>query len=100
MTICVKYRRQKYNKWVALWDEWKPLDLWTKPWRYYLGNFCTFGFNWHTLITNITLTSPLLNKLIHWKYSNMHLHVPYTVRDTLEVINGGKNTETSDGESK
>lgn len=90
MVLCVRYRRQKYNKWVALWDEWKPLDLWIKPWRYYMGNFRTFGFNWSTVKSNICLTSPLLNNIIHWKLRNIHLVVPYTTRDTLEVIDGGK----------
>lgn len=90
MTICVQYRRQKYNKWVSLWDEWKLLDLWIKPWRYYIGNFRIFGWNWNTFIANICLTSPLLNKIIHWKIRHLHLEVPYTTRDTLEVIDGGK----------
>lgn len=90
MTICVKYRRQKYNKWVSLWDEWKPLDLWTKPWRYWRGNMRMGGGLWSGLQGNITLWSPLLNKLIHWKYRNMHLDIPYTTRDTLDVIDGGK----------
>lgn len=95
MKICVQYRRKKYNKWVALWDRWKPLNLRIKPWRHYMGNFRTFGFNWKTLIANITLTSPLLNNLTHWKIRHLELHVPYTTRDTLEVIEGGKYLNTN-----
>lgn len=90
MTICVKYRRQKYNKWVALWDEWKPLELWDRPWQYWRGNMSISPTVWGGIRSNISLWSPLLNKLIHWKYRNMHLVVPYTTRDTLEVIDGGK----------
>jgi hypothetical protein len=86
MAICVKYRRHKYNKWVRLWDDWKPLDLWIKPWLYWRGNM-KMGAG---LRSNITLWSPLLNKIINWKYRNMHLDVRVDVRDTLEVINGGK----------
>jgi len=70
MTICVKYRRQKYNKWVSLWDRWKPLDIWNKPWRYYLGNFRTFGWKWSTLLSNICITSPLLNSIIYLRLRN------------------------------
>lgn len=95
MTICVIYRREKYNKWVALWDRWKPLDLWIKPWRYWMGNFRAFGFNWRTLQANICLTSPFLNQIIHWRLRNVHLHVPYTTRDTLEVIEGGLDAKSS-----
>lgn len=86
--ICVKYRRQKYNKWVHLWDQWKPIELWDKPWRYWRGNM-GFGF-WPGLRSNITLWSPLLNKLIHWKYRNVHLDISYTTRDTLGAIEGEK----------
>lgn len=95
MALCVQYRRQKYNKWVFLWDRWKPLDLWIKPWRYWMGNFRIFGFNWSTLRANICLTSPFLNQIIHWKQirEGLHLEVPYTTRDTLEVIDGGKNEQ-------
>lgn len=90
MGICVKYRRQQYNRWVTLWDAWKPLDLWIKPWLYWRGNMRMGGGYWNGLRSNITIWSPLLNKLIHWKYRNMHLDIPYTTRDTLDVIDGGK----------
>lgn len=97
MTMCVKYRRQKYNKWVSLWDEWKPLELWDRPWQYWRGNMSMNPTFWAGVRCNITLWSPLLNKLIHWKYRNMQLIVPYTTRDTLEVIDGGKNKQPGDG---
>ncbi len=90
MSICIQYRRKKYNKWVALWDRWKPLDLWVKPWKYWRGNFDMGGTFWQGLRSNITLWSPFLNTIIHWKYRNVHLDVPYTTRDTLDVIDGGK----------
>lgn len=94
MTMCVKYRRQKYNKWVAAWDRWKPLELHDKPWQYWRGNMSISPTLWSGIRSNICLWSPLLNKVIHWKYRNMHLIVPYTTRDTLEVIDGGKTTES------
>lgn len=87
--ICVKYRREKYNKWVRLWDEWKPIELWDSPWRYFAGNCKTFGF-WPGMKSNITLISPLINKLWNWKYRNTHLDISYTTRDTFGVINGDK----------
>lgn len=87
--ICITYRRQKYNRWVSFWDRWKPLDLHIRPWRYWRGNIKTFGF-WSGFKSNIALTLPLLNMIIHWKYRNMHLDVPYTTRDTLSIIKGGK----------
>ena len=71
--VCVKYRRDKYNKWVALWNEWKPLELWDRPWQYWRGNMAMSGNLWDGLRSNITLWSPLLNKLVHWKYRNSHL---------------------------
>lgn len=86
--ICVKYRREKYNKWVHLWDQWKPIELWGSPWRYWRGNMA-FGF-WLGLRSNITLWSPLLNKIIHWKYRNVDLDISYKTRDTLNVITGDK----------
>jgi hypothetical protein len=89
--ICVKYRREKYNKWVAMWDRWKPIELWGSPWKYWRGNMVMGGTFWRGFISNITLWSPLLNKLIHWKYRNMRLHVPYKTRDTLSVIERGDN---------
>jgi hypothetical protein len=98
MTICVKYRRdpnKSYPKWVFVWDAWKPLELWDKPWQYYRGNMGISSTFWRGICSCICITSPLLNKLIHWKYRNMRLVVPYTTRDTLEVIEGGKSNETS-----
>lgn len=97
MTICIKYRRQKYNKWVALWDEWKPLELWDRPWQYWHGNMSLSSTFWSGVRSNICIWSPLFNKLINWKYRNMHLVVPYTTRDTLEVIDGGKTNQPGDG---
>ena len=63
--ICVKYRRQKYNKWVRLWDEWKPIELWDSPWKYWKGNMQMGGTFWSGLKSNITLWSPLMNKIFH-----------------------------------
>lgn len=88
--LCIKYRRKKYNRWVRLWDEWKPLELWDRPWQYWRGNMRMGGSFWAGLRSNITLWSPFLNKIIHWKYRNTHLDVPYTTKDTLSVIKGGK----------
>ena len=82
--ICVKYRREKYNKWVRIWDEWKPIELWGSPWKYWNGNM-QFG-----IMANITLWSPLINKLYHWKYRNMRLDIQHTTKDTLGIIDGGK----------
>lgn len=43
------------------------------PMRQYIrGNFQAFGL-WQGLKVNITLMSPLLNLLIHWKYRNSQL---------------------------
>lgn len=92
--ICVTYRRQKYNKWVALWDRWKPLDLHIKPWQYWKGNMNLAGNFWSGLRTNITLWSPFLNKIINWKYRNMRLEIPYKTKDTLCVVKGGKQPST------
>lgn len=89
--ICIKYRRKKYNRFVSKWDEWKPLELWDKPWQYWRGNMSLAGGFWRGLRSNITLWSPFLNKLINWKYRNMHLDVPYSTKDTFYVIKGGKN---------
>jgi len=86
--LCVTYRRQKYNRWVSLWDQWKPLELWGSSQRYWRGNM-HFGF-WSGLRANLTLWSPLLNKIINWKYRNMRLDIPYKTKDTLDVISGGK----------
>lgn len=98
MALCIKYRRKNYNKWVALWDEWKPLDLWNKPWHFWRGNMRISSTFWQGIETNITLWSPLLNKLIHWKYRNMHLVIPYATGDTLEVIEGGLSKPLTDKE--
>lgn len=92
MPICIKYRREKYNKWVHLWDQWKPIELWDKPWRYWHGNMVMGGTFWEGIRININLWSPLMNKILNWKYRNMYLHIPYTTKDTLEVIEGGKET--------
>lgn len=73
--VCVTYRRERYNKWVSLWDDWKPLDVWTRPWRYYVGNCRTFGF-WCGVRSNVCLTSPLINRLLNWKYRNARLIIP------------------------
>lgn len=99
MTMCVKYRRQKYNKWVALWDRWKPLELWDKPWQYWKGNMSISPTFWSGVRSNVCIWSPLLNQIIHWQYRNLRLVVPCTTRDTLEVIEGGKSNETSEGQS-
>jgi len=88
--ICIKYRREKYNKWVRLWDEWKPIELWDSPWRYWKGNMALGGTFWRGLKINITLWSPLMNKILNWKYRNVQLDIPYTTRDTLGVIDGDK----------
>lgn len=88
--ICVTYRRKKYNRWVSLWDQWKPLELWDKPWQYWKGNMMISGSFWRGLRSNICIWSPLFNMLINWKYRNMHLDVKYSTKDTLCVIKGGK----------
>lgn len=89
-SLCIKYRRNKYNRWVTLWDEWKLIELWGKPWQYWRGNMNLGESFWKGLRGNITLWSPLLNQLIHWKYRNVHLDIPYTTKDTLAVIKGDK----------
>ena len=90
MAIRITYYREKYNRYVAFYDEWKPIDLRTRPWRYWRGNVRMFG--WKTgMISNLTLTSPLMNKMLNWRYGRMRLDIPYTTRDTLDVIDGGKN---------
>jgi hypothetical protein len=70
--VCVRYSREKSNKWLRVWDGWKPFDLHEKPWLYFRGNIRSFGF-WSGLKSNITLSSPLINKLWNWKYRNMRL---------------------------
>lgn len=83
--VCVKYRRERYNKWVRIWDEWKPIELWDSPWRYFIGNCMTFGF-WSGLKANITLLSPLANKLWNWKYRNHHLDIHLPKGHHLELV--------------
>lgn len=87
--ICITYYRQNYNRYVAFWDRWKLIDLRARPWRYWRGNVKTFGWS-SGMKANLTLTSPLANAVLNWKYRNMHLDIPYTTRDTLEVVDGGK----------
>lgn len=86
--ICIKYRRQKFNKWVYLWDQWKPLELWDRPWQYWRGNMHQDGGFWNGLKSNITLWSPLLNKVIHWKYRNTYLDIPLPKNHHLRVVKG------------
>lgn len=74
------------SKIMKFWNEWKPLDLNIKPWLYWKENMAISSSLWDGLKANITLWSPLLNKLIYWKYRNMYLDIKYTTRDTLEII--------------
>ena len=54
--------------WPALWEHLKPID-WEG--RYFIkGNYQTFG-----LRSVITLMSPLLNTIIHWKYRKHRLRI-------------------------
>ena len=79
----IRYRRKTANRFVMLWDEWKPVELFHRDaWR---GTYRMFGFrSW------LCIASPLANKIIHWKNRHKHLVVPYSTRDTLSVIPGDK----------
>jgi len=44
-------------------------------WKFWRGNFKTFGF-WNGLRSNLTLSFPILNTLIHWKYRKHYLVFP------------------------
>jgi len=46
-------------------------------WQYWRGNIRTFGF-WNGLRSSVTLSFPILNTLIHWRYR----------KATLSLANG------------
>lgn len=68
--VCVTYYREKSNRFLDVWDRWKLFDLHGKPWRFWRGNIKVFGF-WNS--GNISITSPFLSRLIHWKYRKSSL---------------------------
>jgi hypothetical protein len=70
--VCVSYYRNRSNKLLYLWDQWKLFDLHGKPWRYWRGNIKTFGL-WSGLRGSITLSSPFMNKILNWKHRNKSL---------------------------
>lgn len=43
-------------------------------WGYVVGNCKTFGF-WSGMRSNLTLLSPVMNTIIHWKYRKMKLEI-------------------------
>ncbi len=43
---------------------------------YLKGNISAFGL-WHGFIGTITLVSPLLNRIIHWKHRNKYIELKF-----------------------
>lgn len=85
--VCIASYRKKTNKWLMLWDRWKFIDLHIKPWLYWRGNFSIAPSFIDGLLSNITLWSPFLNRIIHWKYRNHRLDIPLTFEQKLTLNN-------------
>lgn len=72
MKYCLICGEKIDRPFAATVEHFRPIDL--GQWPYVIGNFRTFGL-WSGLHANVTLLSPVINTILHWKHRKSRLEV-------------------------